>query len=1073
MAVKPWLIGGSLICFGLIFIIMGALTPMIVDSSLKTQAKDKAILKSSNHKSFWGEIPGDTEQVIFTTFNFFHIENPNQILWQGATPILTEKNGYIYQEFDDFVDYNFDGDYLEYFNYKRLLRTNKCIWGNSTKPTDHVTTVNLGSMMAWTTQKHLPREKLAVYTMYQLYYIMTYELSQYIFTAYLYNQINTLELAEEIIFANTGLTPENMKLIYSDPYYGLNSTNTFTTWVIVLLENVYSNNFSPPANYSGALFDLVNYFSFTPSQVNAMFSGKFLNNFLVLMGELYNFYACTGTFNGMKMCNPEYIGALQWSEMAVTQFPYSPSLPASLTISSFFPYLTGFPEIRYYLFETTIGQKYPGVQLNATDFYRLFNFNKTTGWPIYDPSSLMDIGRMSDFFTLAYSGNFNEMTSVFGFQDVNHTKVFWDYVNSLVDLTAFQGRYDPLVYDKLGRGLSSEYSLGYIGSQTLQEVLDIFANQMPLQLTSIYGYLQAEYHINVTCDGLVQEVLPGSSICEIPELMWQNDTTGYSYWVAVNWYGIDSYYGQFFQNVSGLSSSEMNELFNPTTNLSKVLTQFDLELKELYNCNNYGNRCSGRYLAEIQWQSSYISLHWPSNFKLFNIKSSNTLYGVDYFNLPFKGPSEYYWYALNNNTSTLTVEQTRFLLSNQGLYVPQMMQLFFIYLYENNNTAIELNFTVTEPYVLGTYLRHMINSYYFNGIFMSKTVDELLFTYEDPLIAESIIGNPLQGGNPALNLESALFGRNQTREQLEYIPKSYISSINSGKSSSEKTRKYKKYLGANYNSILRQQYYGQGPEGPNLNYSNFNPWGQKIPISGTDGLGFHPDIDKNSDLSFYFEPGALSIPLDYKETKTHSGLECYRFDYSNSIFDNITSNPSKSVYYQYAPKGLLNLTNIFNAPIFLSRPYFLNGDSVLNNLISYTTSQFNIPSNYHTSIDIEKYTGNILYQKQQLQYNLELKPDALFPMLSQVGLNNNGYYTFLPVFMTIRSALITDSNNEDNFGYITSALIAADIIVFVGVFLGCLMVIAAGLYALKLRINKKRLERSQRTDQNRQPILLA
>ena len=80
MARKQCVIGSTLFIVGLIFIIMSALTPMIVDESLKTQAKEKAILKKSNHESLWGKVPGKLNSVVFQTYNFFNLENPYQVL---------------------------------------------------------------------------------------------------------------------------------------------------------------------------------------------------------------------------------------------------------------------------------------------------------------------------------------------------------------------------------------------------------------------------------------------------------------------------------------------------------------------------------------------------------------------------------------------------------------------------------------------------------------------------------------------------------------------------------------------------------------------------------------------------------------------------------------------------------------------------------------------------------------------------------------------------------------------------------------------------------------------------------
>src|SRR5574343_1700462 len=104
MAKKQWIIGSVLMLLGIVFIIMSCLTPLIVEKHIRSKSEKKSELTSSNKESYWGEIPGKLKEIVYMTYNFFHLENPDQVLWNGAIPILTEKNGYVYQEFSEFVD---------------------------------------------------------------------------------------------------------------------------------------------------------------------------------------------------------------------------------------------------------------------------------------------------------------------------------------------------------------------------------------------------------------------------------------------------------------------------------------------------------------------------------------------------------------------------------------------------------------------------------------------------------------------------------------------------------------------------------------------------------------------------------------------------------------------------------------------------------------------------------------------------------------------------------------------------------------------------------------------------------
>lgn len=1070
MAVKNLLIGSGLLCFGIIFIVLGALTPTIVDSSLKTQAENAAVLKSSNRHTYWGELPGQLDQIIFQTFNFYHIENPTQVLWEGAVPVLTEKNGYVYQEFDTFEDLDYGHDQVSFFNYKRLVKNKNCIWSNFTSPNDKITTVNPGAFAVWSKLKHLSREKLALYTLFGLYKYFTKELGKKLFAYSMYPSFDNLTKAEELIFNPAGIDEVQGELIYTDPYLGIGDVVTLEIWVQALIDNVENNEFIMPANLTGALYTISNTFSLSPSTINSIFTGQLLNIYNAAITEIYNAYSL-GSFNctdRLEQC----IGALQWSSSIITTNP--PKIPAfGPSITSLNPFITGYPEISYYLNATTIGNKYPGVEFKITDFFTLFQVSEND-WPVYAKSSLLDVGRITKFFSMGYSGNFSQIAEEFSLVDENHGKVLWDYINALVDETALQGRSDPLVYNHLNRGISSEYGIGKAGSSTMQGILSAFSTEMPLVLTSVYGYLTAEYKLNLTCEILLNDILPEAEyICYIEELAWQNNTLGFQLWVATHWYGLNSTYANTFMNLSGLSYPQMEILFSPQGELIGNLSLFDSELMQYYSCQNAGNRCNGRFLGEMQWGQGYISTNLPEIFSLFDIKNSTSLSNIPELNFGLDFPAEYYYFAVKNKTGPLNYTEILRLFGENGLFHAVVMQKYFIDMFELNFTDVQTEFGIEHPGLFAMYLRNMINSYYFGGIFASKSVNELLFTNVDPLIASMISQNPLEGGDPALSIELARFGRNQTRAQWEYLPDSMKSVLNSGSSSKSQTRKYKKYLGSNYSNFLEQVYLGEGQSGPTIITANTNPWSSQVPLKGTDGLFFQPSLSTNDHLSYYYEPGCISLDLYYNKTVTRRELECYRYMMSAKQFENATQNAAQSTYFQFGPSGLLNTTSIYSIPFFLSSPYFLNADPVLNNLVQYTTLQFDAPERYHSYYDLEKYTGTPIYQVQQFQMNAELFQDAMFPKLGSANLFATGYNTFLPVFYVQRTSSMTRGTVNEHLSYIINAGKASDTMKLIGIMLGVIFIIAVGMLALKLQISKQRLRKNQILGVSKQPILLA
>ena len=357
--------------------------------------------------------------------------------------------------------------------------------------------------------------------MYNLYKVFSNRLAVALYAYSMFPYLNTLTKAQ-IIFSSADINQDQGAFIYEDPYYGLGNVQTMDLWVEILIENVNNDIFTMPANLTGRLYTIYNYFGLSLEQTEALFSGQLLNIYILAVNGVYSAYSLEeykcNTINDMDMCEPEYLGALQWSNSTITLNP--PNLPPfGPSITDIATFIKGFPEINYFLQATTIHQKYPDVEFTVDNFYSLFNLNTTTGWPIYDPKSLMDVGRIAQFFELGQQGAFSSIAANLNLTSSNQAAVLWDYVNSLVDNTALQGRYDPQIYNNYNRGMASEYGMGITGSETVKEILDFFSNVMPLSVTSVYDYLRLSYELNLTCDIFIEDILPDASyICSIDEI---------------------------------------------------------------------------------------------------------------------------------------------------------------------------------------------------------------------------------------------------------------------------------------------------------------------------------------------------------------------------------------------------------------------------------------------------------------------------------------------------------------------------------------------------------------------------
>jgi CD36 family len=1071
MTKKELICIGSLCCLGTVFIVLGSLTPLIITTVLEDTIQSKAYLTQSNNPDLWGTLPGKSNSIVFQHFHFYNVENPDDVLWKGSAPILTEQNGYIYQEFDTFEDLEYDDDYIYFFNYRRVAITSNTLW-NTASPNDNVTTLNIGSFAIWSQAKSLPRASVALLTAYQLALAFNTEVALLGYIAGISAFLVNYDIAQYTVFTPAGIDATQGYYIWYDSFYGMGSPSTLITWVEALEQNTVNSSFVMPQVLTGPLYTLQNYFGLSLDQLEKLMSGHILNSYNLLVLILYNDqnYNCT-PYNGMEMCDPEYLGALQWSQSLLTLSPPVIS-PIGPSITSLTSALTGYPEMNYYLNGTTIGSKYPSVNFTVSDYFKIFNYNRTTGYPIYESTNLLDVGRMNTFFALGSAGNFSTITNLLNLTDEDHARVLWDYMNAIVDYTALQGRTDPSVYNLNGRGITSELSLGTLGSTSLQQIFDTLTNSLLMTVTAIYGYLTIYNQLGLTCESIVPSNY--SYLCSYEGLIWETDTSGYQNWLGVYWYGVNSSYGSNFMTLSGLSYNELVALFSDNNTLTQNFGMFDSDLMTFYNCQNAGKRCSSQMLAAKQWGQSYVSLNLPGIFSQINIQNSTTLFNIPWLGLGFNIPVEYSNYAYQRNSGPLLLNQTLFLLSSSGLLTSSIFQQYFIYLYELNYTAITQQFKIQDADLMGNYLRYIINGYYFNGMICTKTVDEILFTGVDPILALQQQANPLLGGNPSIDPAGIRLAQNQTREQWEYVPVSYKSVMHNGKQDIKQVRGYEKYLGADYANVLVKEYVGQGPEGPIIEWVNLNPWAEEADLSGIgDGWFFYPNLQKSDGLSFYLDTAAYIVNVQYQKSVTNSGFDCYRYAMFPSFLYNATQDPAVAKFYQFAPQGLINQTSVLQMPLFLSKPYFLDADPVLTQLVSYTNPQYNVPANYDSYFDSEYHSGIPMYLANQIQFNAELKSDALFPLLGLDNLNKFGYKTYMPVLFDQRTSLISQHCIDEYLQPIKTALLLEQIGLIVGTTLGSLMFVVIGLYYLKKRIVARRELRNPRKSPDKKQQLLA
>jgi len=1063
-------------CLAIVCILAAAIIPPVLIAVLKDQVRSSVEMTESQH-NVWGKVPGNVKAIPSHMYHLFHVTNPEAVLYSGATPVLTEMNGYVYQEFDDYIERCYtdsDGssgkDWVHFFSFQWVDVTSHCVWRNDTSPHDKVTLINQGPFGAWDQMKRLQPEKIALTALYSLALGLNNDLMTGIYTEGILSLIS-YDKAERSIFAylnvtNATIADTEFERIWYDPHYGWSNSATFTVWVNAYRENLIDGNFTFPADMSdvtGSLAVLIDYFGLPVDFINETLynsTDPFVNLYNSI-GDMIQGDYCQ--YVGAAVCSGQVLGAMQWTQQYIT---LNPPLGAPISSIAFTnATVLGYPEISYFMNATGLYEKYPGLTFSMQDYMSLFDYDMETGWPSGSDYTLLDLGHMMQFFEFGRAGNFSSIQEYLNLTSESHARVLWDYVNTLVSITALQGNVDEGIFNKDNRGLTSELSMGSLGSQALYQTLYMsFGEAILEELSSRYAFSQFLVN-NVNCTDIANQVSEEvAEVCYKSMLMWSSDTSGFRHWYQAFDAGSGSAAWNTFIQLSGLASTEMDELY---AILNPIFANFDLELKEWYTCKNAGPRCLPLYLAEWQWGCSNISLYLPHG--MASTMNLTGLHSMMDWGEPFKsmyvGRPEYGAYVLDRklNPAYLLTEYADIVnvLNFNSLFGATPLQGMFVMDFLGNFTGIEETYGIPDGATMMNYMRYVTEKFGFGGMFVTKTVDEWLWTGVDPFLAGIQATNPLLGGDPSTDPTSVQLGQNQTREEFFVRPKEYRHAMNTGKSEIGQVRWFRLYNGLPYINFLTKAYLGHNKWGPIIEYVRVNPWAEEVPLVGGDTWNFQPNIGSDSNIVFFLDQNQRIANGSFVEKRTEHGFNIYRYRVGPKLLSNVSVEPSFDVYYQHGPNGVVNQTSVMGSPLFASKPYFLDADPIVGTMVNYTEPQLNVPSNYESFLDIEEYSGAVFYVTEKMQINAELKPDALFPNLGLKGLQSIGYRTYMPTFFMEKIFTYSDHTIVKYYGPIKVVLHIVKWTQIVGYTLGALFFVCVLGVFLKAFIDKRRVRRGE------------
>ncbi|XP_003796113.1 scavenger receptor class B member 1 isoform X2 [Otolemur garnettii] len=142
-------------------------------------------------------------------------------------------------------------------------------------------------------------------------------------------------------------------------------------------------------------------------------------------------------------------------------------------------------------------------------------------------------------------------------------------------------------------------------------------------------------------------------------------------------------------------------------------------------------------------------------------------------------------------------------------------------------------------------------------------------------------------------------------------------------------------------------------------------------INGTSGQMWAPFMTPKSSLEFYSPEACRSMKLIYKEPGVFQGIPTFRFVAPKTLFANGSIYPPNEGFCPCMESGIQNVSTCrFGAPLFLSQPHFYNADPVLAEaVIGLHPNQ----EEHSLFLDIHPVTGIPMNCSVKLELNLYIK----------------------------------------------------------------------------------------------------
>ncbi|XP_063066759.1 lysosome membrane protein 2-like [Engraulis encrasicolus] len=303
-----------------------------------------------------------------------------------------------------------------------------------------------------------------------------------------------------------------------------------------------------------------------------------------------------------------------------------------------------------------------------------------------------------------------------------------------------------------------------------------------------------------------------------------------------------------------------------------------------------------------------------------------------------------------------------------------------------------------------------------SGLFTTRTVNELLWGYPDPLLAKAAA---FQKG--LATTFGFMLDKNNTDDGEFVYYTGEADYMEYGRVHTWKGESKLSYWGSNYTNAIR----------------------------GSDGSAFHPYLSKEERLHVFTPDLCRSIYMEFEQDVEVKGIPAYRFTPPRSVLASAAENPDNEGFCMEKVKekclgsGVLKVAVCKkDVPVVVSFPHFYLGDEKYHQDIDGVSPP--VREEHQTYVDLNPTTGILVRASKRAQFNIVLEK------LNRFAITKNLNTTVFPMFFLNETVVIDDVSAARVTKLLTIAHVASNFYILI-IGLGGLLAIILLVYIILAR----------------------